>query len=302
MTIKSYTFDSSDNINSKQLRPYSSKVDARVRRDLFNGVGNLIFTAPDGNMLDNSTHLNVRGSTTKSVTFFDATAFTAGGRLFSINEPVTIRFESTSVRNVYVGYFTVDVDTEATDGEYVKITTSARYQTDDFESARFSAEYTVLLVSTSSDRDYLFPAPQHAARTAAGSMFALQNSKETYDDYDIMRGCLSYGSNVSDTLVGFQSGKRFSFHGLAKIVKVGNSLYFLPRIGSPVSLVGSGQIIIDAEGYRAIASITDAPVSPSLPSYCFKVDNIHILEGSINNNQHRAYVSANITGAWKILK
>ena len=43
MTIKAYTFESSQTaIDGSQLAPYTSKVDSRVNRDLFNGHGDLI--------------------------------------------------------------------------------------------------------------------------------------------------------------------------------------------------------------------------------------------------------------------
>ena len=41
MTIQAYTFEAA-NVDGSQITPYSAKVDARVRRDMFHGEGNLI--------------------------------------------------------------------------------------------------------------------------------------------------------------------------------------------------------------------------------------------------------------------
>ena len=117
MTIQAYTFEAA-NVEGSQITPYSAKVDARVRRDMFHGEGNLIIPG-NGNGL-----LNPNGGTRNGLTYTttipDTVTFVAGGRLFTMSETVDLYLSATSHPAIFTAELVFDINTKDANGEYVK--------------------------------------------------------------------------------------------------------------------------------------------------------------------------------------
>ena len=127
MTIQAYTFESAS-VEGSQITPYSAKVDARVRRDMFHGEGNLIIPG-NGNGL-----LNPKGGTRNGLTYTttipDTVTFVAGGRLFTMSETVDLYLSATSHPAIFTAELVFDINIKDANGEYVKFANVPTYNTD----------------------------------------------------------------------------------------------------------------------------------------------------------------------------
>lgn len=176
--IRAFTFESA-NTNSPQLQPYDAKTDARVRRDMFLGHGDVIATG------DKNGQLNA-GDVTLSkdgATFTPAThvVFIAGGRMFSMtDEAVTIPVKpiSGSRQDTYIGSLFVEISVNGPD--YVKInnTLTEVPATNNYDADNYVSKFDIII--TKPNGKYMaYAAIYNNAQYAAGGTFDISNLGKT---------------------------------------------------------------------------------------------------------------------------
>lgn len=176
--IKAFTFESV-NTNSPQVQPYDAKTDARVRRDLFLGHGDVIATGDKNGQLNASdVTLSKDGAT---FTPASHVVFIAGGRMFSMtDETVTIPVKplSGSRQDTYIGSLFVEIS--ANGAEYVKINNNLTEvpATNNYDADNYVSKFDIII--TKPNGKYMaYTAIYQNAQYAAGGTFDISNLGKT---------------------------------------------------------------------------------------------------------------------------
>lgn len=176
--IKAFTFESAES-NSPQLQPYDAKTDARVRRDMFLGHGDVIATGDKNGQL-NAGDVTLSNNT---ATFTPAgyVVFIAGGRMFSMtDEAVTIPVKpiNGSRQDTYLGSLFVEIS--ANGPEYVKInnTLTEVPATNNYDADNYVSKFDIII--TKPNGKYMaYAAIYNNAQFAAGGTFDISNLGKT---------------------------------------------------------------------------------------------------------------------------
>lgn len=276
--IRAFTFEST-NTNSPQLQPYDAKTDARVRRDLFQGHGDVIATG------DKNGQLNA-GDVTLSkdgATFTPAThvVFIAGGRMFSMtDEAVTIPVKpiSGSRQDTYIGSLFIEISASGPD--YVKInnTLTEVPATNNYDADNYVSKFDIII--TKPNGKYMaYAAIYNNAQYAAGGTFDISNLGKTMQGtpagwrgqfamHDDLRLTENNGHiTIVGTLREFDAANSLNIintDGLMRLtgnlsqnIKVGKIIVIGDRFtGSGFVSPGDGNNFIKLENYRQSAPTT----------------------------------------------
>jgi len=276
--IRAFTFESA-NTNSPQVQPYDAKTDARVRRDLFQGHGDVIATGDKNGQL-NSSDVTLSND---SATFTPAThvVFIAGGRMFSMtDEAVTIPVKpiSGSRQDTYIGSLFVEISASGPD--YVKInnTLTEVPATNNYDADNYVSKFDIII--TKPNGKYMaYAAIYNNAQYAAGGTFDISNLGKTMQGtpagwrgqfamHDDLRLTENNGHiTIVGTLREFDAANSLNIintDGLMRLtgnlsqnIKVGKIIIIGDRFtGSGFVSPGDGNNFIKLENYRQSAPTT----------------------------------------------
>lgn len=180
--INAYTFEiKNPDAPGKQIQPYSAKVDARIRRDIFGGRGDLVFSGRlDGQL--NDPQFNNRSGSKITTRFLSSTVFTAGGRMFSItDEDITLTIIKSNGSEHHVK-FAVKIDTNDANGNFVSIVEprDADNNQRDFEADVFYSVFDFIAVTGNDPRDVkIYAGPNSNGQVAAGTTINIASNGVT---------------------------------------------------------------------------------------------------------------------------
>lgn len=270
--IKAFTFE---NVNkSRQVTPYSAKVDARVRRDLFRGYGDMIIAGDkNGWLASEATGDPASGFTIKLT---DATTFIAGGRLFTIDENVNIAVtQSTKTPNTYIGHITVDIDVNDQNGDFVKIVNAPSFTIGDYENDRFSTVYDIIFVYTTNGWRP-FVALHQNGTFLAGAAVNLSTPGVSPDGRSAgRRGQVLSRDDISVQL----NGTRVTVYGVLRSSRITGETFDILDVSRSFiqARVGRGSAAIYAAGGVATCNI-----SQGADGYLLRGENVKI-SGNVNS-------------------
>ena len=299
MTIQAYTFESA-NVEGSQITPYSAKVDARVRRDMFHGEGNLIIPG-NGNGL-----LNPKGGTrngsTYTTTIPDTVTFVAGGRLFTMSETVDLYLSATSHPAIFTAELVFDINIKDANGEYVKFANVPTYNTDPeaWESDTFSVIYSLVVAFVGSEV-FVFPAYKHNGKVAAGSTVNLNavGLKIETGDYAGWRGAVLTQS-IDEEIYMAKTGRNFTLSGVVKsFASVSDGVEFGTHgISADYVEVEDGYVTIFTSNWIGIGELSHTMNAGQQNRRDFKVSNITTVFGVKPFGTFSGGIIGNFTGQW----
>ena len=299
MTIQAYTFDSA-NVEGSQITPYSAKVDARVRRDMFHGEGNLIIPG-NGNGL-----LNPKGGTRNGLTYTttipDTVTFVAGGRLFTMSETVDLYLSATSHPAIFTAELVFDINIKDANGEYVKFANVPTYNTDPeaWESDTFSVIYSLVVAFVGSEV-FVFPAYKHNGKVAAGStenLNAVGLKIETGDSAGWRGAVLT--QSIGEEIYMAKTGRNFTLSGVVKsFASVSDGVEFgIHGISADYVEVEDGYVTIFTSNWIGIGELSHTMNAGQQNRRDFKVSNITTVFGVKPFGTFSGGIIGNFTGQW----
>lgn len=299
MTIQAYTFEAA-NVEGSQITPYSAKVDARVRRDMFHGEGNLIIPG-NGNGL-----LNPNGGTRNGLTYTttipDTVTFVAGGRLFTMSETVDLYLSATSHPAIFTAELVFDINTKDANGEYVKFADFPTYNTDPeaWESDTFSVVYSLVVAFVGSEV-FVFPAYKHNGKVAAGStvnLNAVGLKIETGASAGWRGAVLT--QPAGEEIYMAKTGRNFTLSGVVKsFASVSDGVEFGTHgISADYVEVEDGYVTIFTTNWIGIGELSHTLNAGRQNSRDFKVSNITTVFGVKPSDTFSGGIIGNFTGQW----
>ena len=299
MTIQAYTFEAA-NVEGSQITPYSAKVDARVRRDMFHGEGNLIIPG-NGNGL-----LNPNGGTRNGLTYTttipDTVTFVAGGRLFTMSETVDLSLSATSHPAIFTAELVFDINTKDANGEYVKFADVPTYNTDPeaWESDTFSVVYSLVVAFVGSEV-FVFPAYKHNGKVAAGSTVNLNavGLKIETGASAGWRGTVLTQPKGEEIYMA-KTGRNFTLSGVVKsFASVSDGVEFGTHgISADYVEVEDGYVTIFTSNWIGIGELSHTMNAGQQNSRDFKVSNITTVFGVKPSGIFSGGIIGNFTGQW----
>ena len=299
MTIQAYTFESA-NADWSQITPYSAKVDARVRRDMFHGEGNLIIPG-NGNGLLNPNG-GTRNGSTYTTTIPDTITFIAGGRLFTMSETVDLYLSATSVPIIYTSELVFDINTKDAKGEFVKLVDFPTYNTDPeaWESDTFSVVYS-LVVAVIGSGVYVYPAYKHNGKVAAGSTVNMnaKGLKIETGDSAVWRGTV-FTQPAGEEIYVAKTGRNFTISGVVKsFVSVSDGVEFGTHGNTPDYIeVEDGYVTIFTKNWIGIGELSHTMNAGRQNSNDLKISNITTVFGVKPSGTFSGGIIGNFTGQW----
>ena len=299
MTIQAYTFEAA-NVEGSQITPYSAKVDARVRRDMFHGEGNLIIPG-NGNGL-----LNPNGGTRNGLTYTttipDTVTFMAGGRLFTMSETVDLYLSATSHPAIFTAELVFDINTKDANGEYVKFADFPTYNTDPeaWESDTFSVVYSLVVAFVGSEV-FVFPAYKHNGKVAAGStvnLNAVGLKIETGASAGWRGAVLT--QPAGEEIYMAKTGRNFTLSGVVKsFASVSDGVEFGTHgISADYVEVEDGYVTIFTTNWIGIGELSHTLNAGRQNNRDFKVSNITTVFGVKPSGNFSGGIIGNFTGQW----
>ena len=299
MTIQAYTFEAA-NVDGSQITPYSAKVDARVRRDMFHGEGNLIIPG-NGNGL-----LNPNGGTRNGLTYTttipDTVTFVAGGRLFTMSETVELFMSATSSPRIFTSEIVFDINTKEPNGEYVKLADFPTYNTDPeaWESDTFSVVYSLVVAFVGSEV-FVFPAYKHNGKVAAGSTVNLNavGLKIETGASAGWRGAV-FTQPAGEEIYVAKTGRNFTISGVVKsFASVSDGVEFGTHGNTPDYIeVEDGYVTIFTNKWIGIGELSHTMNAGLQNSRDLKISNITTVFGVKPSGTFSGGVIGNFTGQW----
>ena len=299
MTIQAYTFEAA-NVEGSQITPYSAKVDARVRRDMFHGEGNLIIPG-NGNGLLNPTG-GTRNGLTYTTTIPDTVTFVAGGRLFTMSETVDLSLSATSHPAIFTAELVFDINTKDANGEYVKFANVPTYNTDPeaWESDTFSVVYSLVVAFVGSEV-FVFPAYKHNGKVAAGSTVNLNavGLKIETGASAGWRGAVLTQPKGEEIYMA-KTGRNFTLSGVVKsFASVSDGVEFGTHgISADYVEVEDGYVTIFTSKWIGIGELSHTMNAGQQNSRDFKVSNITTVFGVKPSGTFSGGIIGNFTGQW----
>lgn len=299
MTIQAYTFESAK-VDGSQITPYSAKVDARVRRDMFHGEGNLIIPG-NGNGL-----LNPNGGTRNGLTYTttipDTVTFVAGGRLFTMSETVDLYLSATSNKAIFTAELVFDINTKDANGEYVKFADFPTYNTDPeaWESDTFSVVYSLVVAFVGSEV-FVFPAYKHNGKVAAGSTVNLNavGLKIETGNSAGWRGAV-FTQQAGEEIYVAKTGRNFTISGVVKsFASVSDGVEFGTHGNTPDFIeVEDGYVTIFTKNWIGIGELSHTLNAGRQNSRDLKISNITTVFGVKPSGTFSGGIIGNFTGQW----
>ena len=298
--IRAYSFESTGNGNG-QLSPFNAKVDARVRRDMFNGAGNLIIVGDrNGTVTDERVPGELGG--TVNVRFSDSVTFVAGGRLFTItgqDVPIST-FRGRVTPSIGTGELCVDVDVNEPNGDFVKIVDVPSFDEspNSWELEKFSVTYTFVIVQTGMSPSTLviYPSPEFNGQIRAGGTFNMGSTGYTMDGSDSpWRGAMTTSTGLYLT----QTGDTFTLAGSTGAVKFDSETVSFARQGlAPYYVdITTGSCVLMSTGWVAIGEISSNPKNDGT-GYNFEITNVTTVSGVKPATLPNANIITTFTGSW----
>ena len=254
MTIQAYTFEAKN--KSEQLAPHSAKVDARVRRDLFYGAGDLIINGNRDGQLNKEGTI-VSGSINTSFTFeiSESVTFMAGGRLFTMTgETLTVPVRL--INGVSVGSIYFDIDTNEPAGNYVKLVNAPSFRLGDWEADKFSSKYDLVFIRESG-KILPFVDIRQNASFAAGETIDLSNFGKKMDG-----SSAPWRGQISTRIDNVRLTKRGDFFTLVGAIATLAQSYGtagaveLEAGPSKINVTKTGTAFLMAENWAATADVS----------------------------------------------
>ena len=301
MTIQAYTFESA-NVEGSQITPYSAKVDARVRRDMFHGEGNLIIPGNGNGLLNpNGGTRNGSNGLTYTTTIPDTVTFVAGGRLFTMSETVDLYLSATSIPAIYTAELVFDINTKDANGEYVKLVEFPTYNTDPeaWESDTFSVVYS-LVVAVRGPEVYVFPAYKHNGKVAAGSTVNLNAYGLKIETGDpVWRGAV-FLQPADEEIYVAKTGRNFTISGVVKsFASVSDGVEFGTHGDTPDHIeVEDGYVTIFTKNWIGIGELSHTMNAGRQNSRDLKISNITTVFGVKPSGTFSGGIIGNFTGQW----
>ena len=299
MTIHAYTFEAA-NVEGSQITPYSAKVDARVRRDMFHGEGNLIIPG-NGNGFMNPNG-GTRNGLTYTTTIPDTVTFVAGGRLFTMSETVDLSLSATSHLAIFTAELVFDINTKDANGEYVKFADVPTYNTDPeaWESDTFSVVYSLVVAFVGSEV-FVFPAYKHNGKVAAGSavnLNAVGLKIETGASAGWRGAVLT--QPTGEEIYMAKTGRNFTLSGVVKsFASVSDGVEFGNHgISADYVEVEDGYVTIFTSNWIGIGELSHTMNAGQQNSRDFKVSNITTVFGVKPSGIFSGGIIGNFTGQW----
>lgn len=276
--IRAFTFESA-NTNSPQLQPYDAKTDARVRRDMFLGHGDVIATGDKNGQLNaGDVTVSKDGAT---FTVANHVVFIAGGRMFSMtDETVTIPVKpiNGSRQDTYIGSLFVEISANGPD--YIKINDKLTEIPvgNNYDADTYVSKFDIII--TKPNGKYMaYAAIYQNAQYAAGGTFDISNLGKTmsgtpapwrgqFGMHDDLRLTNNNGHiTIVGTIREFDAANNLNIintDGLMSLVRNDNQNVWLGKIiiigdrftGSGFTVPGDGNNFIKLENYRQSAPTT----------------------------------------------
>lgn len=284
--IKAYTFENGE--------AHDAKTDARIRRDLFFGVGNVIITGNDNGTINEGRVLGTLGGAIEFKTSNSAT-FIAGGRLFTMSETIRLNTEiSRFNEKIAFGKIYFDIDTKESAGDFVKMVNSPSYGSD-FEADKFSVTYVLAIVEDGGLMNVYASIDQNGHFNAGGSINITYIGKNTNGTPATYRGQTTTRGDLRLT----KRGKHLTLTGSARDIKISsNSIEFTNNSKGHYSIEaesGTGTIMWSGSGSNK-GGIATGEVKTASDNYLCKIENLEIVNGSLPTSLDRVYVLVNING------
>lgn len=298
--IQTFTFETKiDDLAKTQVRPYDAKIDARIRRDLFHGFGNIVFIGDrNGYVEDNSSSQQYIGDIVTNhslkIKFNSSVTFCAGGRLFTLPDELVTLSVQTKGRDV-LGSFVVDINVNADDEQFIKISQDAAYSEDpeNWETDTFSATF-YFIIRPNGRSIHIYSAPWQNAQVCAGSTFMLgDNSTNMNGSKNYIRTGL-----VTDTGLRLaQDRDIFTISGTTnKLRRENDKLCFGEKFGGVQLTINEGSVVIFTEKGIFEGSVTASD------THQFVLTNIKNIKGDYttltNGRTYVANVLGNFTANW----
>lgn len=306
--ISAYTFDASS--NTGQSKPHSADVDARIRRDIFNGQGNIIATG-DRNGWINQPQKEFEYPLPSEFKFKanSSTTFVAGGRLFSTGDD-ELTVVNTKTYQPVAGYgdLIFDVNTKDANHNFVTNVKSPSYPTVDddsdvFDKDVFSVIYKVIFVrDTELDSLLIYPSPEFTALNAMGTVSEIGPANNTMNDRPLsFRGGLTtdaglFISNSADVFT--LNGKNANWLNNNNI-----TISFATRNTScPYRLEPNDDTDNPALLFFNNKSIIKGKmVKPESNAWTFAVTDLQVIVGEMPPNDTEFFILANFNGKYNYL-
>ena len=284
--IKAYTFDNGE--------AHDAKTDARIRRELFFGVGNVIISGNDNGNINDGRIIGTLGGHIEFKTN-NSTTFIAGGRLFTMSETIRVNTEKSRFNeNIAFGKIYFDINTKASGGDFVKMVSSPSYGSD-FEADTFSAAYVLTIVNDGGVMNAYASIDQNGHFNAGGSINITYIGKNTNGTNATYRGQTTTKGDLRLT----KRGKHLTLSGVARDIKISSDSvefidnskghYYIDGDGGPVTIIWSG--IGSNKGGIATGTFTNAS-----DNYLCKITNLEVINGVLPTSLDRLHVFANING------
>lgn len=300
--IQAFTFETKiDDLTKTQVRPYDAKIDARIRRDLFHGFGNIVFVGDRNGYVEDSTTSqqfigDIVANRSMKIKFNSSVTFSAGGRLFTLTDELITLTVETKGRDV-IGSFVADINTNDNNEQFIQIVSVASYSDDpeSWETDTFSATFS-FVIRPNGRSVHIYPVPWQNAQVCAGSTFMLGDNSEN------MNGSENYTRKglVTDTgLLLAQDRDIFTISGTTnKLRRQNDTLCFGEKYGGIQLSIneGDGSVVIFTE-----KGIFEGSLSTSA-SHQFVLSNIRNIKGDYttltNGRTYNANVLGNFTATW----
>lgn len=293
MTIKAYTFEAKDGNSYSQVVPYSADVDARVRRDLFFGNGDII-TVGDRNGVINKPN-TVEGRIGGMVSFVvnDSVTFIAGGRMFTMTNERIKLYTNQSSKNRNVGYGTIhfDINTLASDGNFVKVVDRPTYKIGDWEAPKFSSSFELIVINRNNTLA-VYTSLKHQGVFCAGGSIQIAGNGYTTSGYE---QTFNTWTNERGNVILTNRNGNFTIAGMVRDITFINSEITMVDVSSSfMSLnIMSGTCTLMGESWVAYADFTHNSDSNRL----IRLNNITTVVGKKPNSLERIQILGNFTGS-----
>nr|DAK38623.1 MAG TPA: hypothetical protein [Caudoviricetes sp.] len=300
--IKAYTFESKakpGKDKAGQLVPYEAKVDARIRRDCFFGLGDVICNGDHNGMIQSTASGTIGGPVT--FTIRDSVTFLAGGRMFSApGETYTVNTRKTD-DGVGIGELFFHIHAKSGSGKYVERVEELPERDQDpdkkqnWEGESFFSVYHLLFVQDAKGLN-VYPVPGQTGHVCAGGSINISKTGVSMDGTaSPYRGQLT---NVGDLRLTMR-GDSFTLTGRTGSLVMddnGNTLSFSRTIGAPYRLaVTSGTATIYTRGWVGVGKMVTAG-----DGYNFKIEELQTIMGTKPDgaNIDASSILATFDGSW----
>lgn len=295
MTIKAYTFESKSK-KVGQLIPYEAKVDARIRRDCFHGIGDVVCNGDRDGYIQSSASGTIGGAVTFTVR--DSVTFIAGGRMFSApGETYTVQTRHAG-NGIGIGELHYHIKAKASSGKFIERVESVperdRDKAPNWEGESFYSTYRLLFVATNGTIN-VYPVPGQTGHVCAGGAVNISQQGVSMDGTSApWRGQLTSSGDLRLTMRG-DSCTLTGRTGQLTMRDNGDTIVFAPTIGAPykLNITSGGVATIYAKGWIGVGKMVTAG-----DGYNFMVRELTTIVGDKPDGASSASILATFDANW----